>query len=272
MGAEAVPGAGPVAVRRASWTWLDPPAAVSVRLPLHLSTPPSSFSLSLSPPRSAASSAGSPGSSPHGSGQLSLCNGGGSNVQPGTLGGSLDPAVQIFAPVAALQEYDTKDSPKLFLVRPAGRGALCPPLPPTPPQSTPTHPPVPCVAAPAQLDTPGPNEAGEEGLRLQVERLLGGVDAVLYLLDYTKLKTQEEAAMFLRLKAVNPQLVRRLAQRLFFVVNKVDTMATSEGQGPEETRRYVAELVTRQLNLEGFHLAPEQVGNGGKDLRCNALL
>jgi hypothetical protein len=40
------------------------------------------------------------------------------------------------------------------------------------------------------LDTPGPNEAGEEGLRFQVERLLCGVDAAVYLLDYTKLKVE----------------------------------------------------------------------------------
>ncbi len=38
------------------------------------------------------------------------------------------------------------------------------------------------------LDTPGPNEAGEEGLRFQVERLLDSVDAVVYLLDYSKVR------------------------------------------------------------------------------------
>ena len=35
---------------------------------------------------------------------------------------------------------------------------------------------------------------------LQVERLLDGVDAVLYLLDYSKLKTAEEAALLGKLK------------------------------------------------------------------------
>ncbi len=55
----------------------------------------------------------------------------------------------------------------------------------------------------------------------QVERLLDGVDVALYILDYTKLKTQDEAGMFERLRQVNPELVRRLSQRLFFVVNKV---------------------------------------------------
>lgn len=43
---------------------------------------------------------------------------------------------------------------------------------------------------------------------------------------------------------------------------QVDTMSTSEGQGAEETREYVADLVSRQLNLEGFRLQPEQVWGG----------
>ena len=38
----------------------------------------------------------------------------------------------------------------------------------------------------------------------QVERLLGTVDAAIYLLDYTKLKTVEEATLFAKLK-VAPQ-------------------------------------------------------------------
>jgi hypothetical protein len=31
------------------------------------------------------------------------------------------------------------------------------------------------------------------------------------------------------------------------------------GQGEEELREYVAELTTRQMNSESFHLEPEQV-------------
>jgi hypothetical protein len=38
----------------------------------------------------------------------------------------------------------------------------------------------------------------------QVERLLDGVDAVIYLLDYTKLRTKDEADLFRRLKEINP--------------------------------------------------------------------
>ena len=58
---------------------------------------------------------------------------------------------------------------------------------------------------------------------------------------------------------INPQLVARLSQRLFFVVNKVDLMRTSEGLKPEEIKEYVANLVTSQLATEGFHLLPDQV-------------
>lgn len=39
---------------------------------------------------------------------------------------------------------------------------------------------------------------------MQVERLLDGVDAVIYLLDYTKLRTKDEADLFKRLKEINP--------------------------------------------------------------------
>lgn len=76
----------------------------------------------------------------------------------------------------------------------------------------------------------------------QVERLLCGVDAAVYLLDYTKLKTAEEAAMLGRLRSLNPELVRRLCTRLFFVVNKLDAADTAGGLGEDETREYVAQV------------------------------
>lgn len=61
--------------------------------------------------------------------------------------------------------------------------------------------------------------------RFQVERLLESVDAVIYLLDYTKLKTQEEANLLKKLRDINPQLFQRLSQRLFFCVNKADAVS-----------------------------------------------
>lgn len=95
----------------------------------------------------------------------------------------------------------------------------------------------------------------------QVERLLDSVDAVIYLLDYTKLKTADEAEVLQRLKEINPQLISRLSQRLFFVVNKADMIETSEGMDAEATREYVADLVTSQMRDESFQLSPDQVGS-----------
>lgn len=94
---------------------------------------------------------------------------------------------------------------------------------------------------------------------MQVERLLDSVDAVIYLLDYTKLKTADEAEVLQRLKEINPQLMARLSQRLFFVVNKADMIETSEGLDAEATKQYVAELITQQMKDESFQLKPEQV-------------
>lgn len=94
---------------------------------------------------------------------------------------------------------------------------------------------------------------------MQVERLLDSVDAVIYLLDYTKLKTSDEAEVLQRLKEINPQLIARLSQRLFFVVNKADMIETSEGMDADDTKQYVADLVTGQMQDERFQLKPDQV-------------
>ena len=96
-------------------------------------------------------------------------------------------------------------------------------------------------------------------LLAQVERLLDSVDAVIYLLDYTKLKTADEAEILQRLKEINPQLMARLSQRLFFVVNKADMIETSEGLDAEATKQYVADLITHQMQDESFQLKPDQV-------------
>jgi len=40
---------------------------------------------------------------------------------------------------------------------------------------------------------------------------------------------------------------------------QVDASLVSEGQDADATREYVAELVTQQMQCEGFQLMPEQV-------------
>lgn len=56
-------------------------------------------------------------------------------------------------------------------------------------------------------------------------------------------------------------LLRRLSLRLRFVVNKIDSIGVTDGMDEDETRVYVADLVTEQLSGDGFRLLPEQVQN-----------
>ncbi len=44
-------------------------------------------------------------------------------------------------------------------------------------------------------------------------------------------------------------------------VNKADQIEATEGLSSEETKQYVADLVTRQLEGDGFRLEPDQVGS-----------
>jgi small GTP-binding protein len=93
------------------------------------------------------------------------------------------------------------------------------------------------------LDTPGPNEAGAEQLRLKVDRLLEEVDVIIYLLDYTKLRTQEEKELIDKLKVLRSDILN--SDRLFFVVNKIDLKGLN-GLTPEQTVDYVYKLLQEQ--------------------------
>ncbi len=104
------------------------------------------------------------------------------------------------------------------------------------------------------LDTPGPDEAGGL-LRGTVERLLRDADVVVYLFDFTKLKTDEEEAMLSQLASLRGDLIHSLGDRLHFAVNKVDTWDRNS-LSVEETPTYVAELASRYL---GVDVSPEQV-------------
>ncbi|WP_158625800.1 TIR domain-containing protein [Corallococcus carmarthensis] len=106
------------------------------------------------------------------------------------------------------------------------------------------------------LDTPGPNEAGTSALRGKVEQVLDTADIIVYVLDYTKLKTAEEQTLLELLKDMRPGLLQRCSERLFFVVNKVD-QKNRNGLTPEETAEYVSQLVGKVL--PGVALTPERV-------------
>ncbi len=98
------------------------------------------------------------------------------------------------------------------------------------------------------LDTPGPNEAGTQLLKGTVERVLSEADVIIYVLDYSKLKTAEEQQLLELLRDMRPELLQRFSERLFFVVNKID-MQNRNGLPQKETAAYVAALLKNQLNL-----------------------
>jgi tRNA U34 5-carboxymethylaminomethyl modifying GTPase MnmE/TrmE len=100
------------------------------------------------------------------------------------------------------------------------------------------------------LDTPGPNEAGTEQLRAKVMRLLDDADVIVYLLDYSKLNTSDEAGLFEKLGELRPELLARYSERMFFAVNKID-LQNSRGRTPEETAEYVVAVLRR-----GFPILP----------------
>ncbi|WP_164009902.1 TIR domain-containing protein [Pyxidicoccus trucidator] len=108
------------------------------------------------------------------------------------------------------------------------------------------------------LDTPGPNEAGTDAMRTMVERVLGDVDVIVYVLDYTKLKSTDEQQLFKLLSDMRPDLRKRCSERLFFVINKVD-LQNRHGLTPEETQDYVAKLLRQQwpeLGVEASRILP----------------
>lgn len=106
------------------------------------------------------------------------------------------------------------------------------------------------------LDTPGPNEAETSALKARIELLLDEVDVIVYVLDYTKLKTHEERQLLQTLAEMRPELLRSCAGRLFFVVNKIDAQ-NRNGLTRPETAAYVSELLRRQL--PGISISSERI-------------
>ncbi len=103
------------------------------------------------------------------------------------------------------------------------------------------------------LDTPGTNEAGLTPLRAQVERIAMESDVLIYLLDFTKLNTQDEEAILKNLKSWKVRLFSNHIGRVFFVVNKVDQVNRHDKEkqmAGEAIQIYVQKLLKKHLDLE----------------------
>ena len=100
------------------------------------------------------------------------------------------------------------------------------------------------------LDTPGPNEAGQDHLRNMLTEQLKKTSAVLAVFDYTQLKSDADEEVRAEIK--------RIAQlhkgRLFALVNKFD-QKDRNGDGKEAVRALVADKLMDGL-LDKKHVFP----------------
>ncbi|MBB3269695.1 replication fork clamp-binding protein CrfC [Pseudomonas sp. OG7] len=96
----------------------------------------------------------------------------------------------------------------------------------------------------ALLDTPGPNEAGQQHLRKMLKEQLKKASAVLAVMDFTQLKSDADEQVRKELD----EIADIAEGRLFALVNKFD-QRDRNGDTAEQTRTFVAEsLMNRRLN------------------------
>ncbi len=100
------------------------------------------------------------------------------------------------------------------------------------------------------LDTPGPNEAGQEHLQVMLTEQLSKASAVLAVLDYTQLKSIADEDVRHQLEAT-----AKVAQgSVYALVNKFD-QKDRHGDSREQTRKYIAHDLMRGILEEG-HVFP----------------
>eukprot|EP00803_Ostreobium_quekettii_P005240 evm.model.scf_2315.3 EVM.evm.TU.scf_2315.3 scf_2315:7686-14973(+) len=105
------------------------------------------------------------------------------------------------------------------------------------------------------IDMPSLQETKTKFPILKVEKCLQDVDAVVYVLNYTKLKSPEEAHLLQAIRKINPSLMKRAWQRMFFAVNKIDAVTMGEGLSETQTRHHVKTLLWEA----GVRVQPEQI-------------
>jgi small GTP-binding protein len=99
------------------------------------------------------------------------------------------------------------------------------------------------------IDTPGPNEAGAISLRTEVEKVLRMADVIVYLLDYTKLNSNDEHLLFGTISQLRDDLVSEIKDRLFFVVNKYDSK-NENSLSIEQTSEFVSNSLQNSIGLK----------------------
>lgn len=101
------------------------------------------------------------------------------------------------------------------------------------------------------LDTPGFGEAITEitvgkTINQSNAELLDKISAIIYLLDYTKLKTNDEEMVLEKLTEMRSDILEKLSDRLFFVINKIDE-EDRNSLPPNEVVDYVFNLIKQKV-------------------------
>lgn len=131
------------------------------------------------------------------------------------------------------------------------------------------------------LDTPGVNEAGVQQLESKVNRLVENSDVIIYLLDISKLKSEDEEKMFKKLQDARAELFKQVRTKLFFVINKVDLIENRNFKeakgfvGIDDVKKYVITYLQNNLSInleedEVFFCSAEKAVLGRVMLSGNA--
>lgn len=108
----------------------------------------------------------------------------------------------------------------------------------------------------ALLDTPGPNEAGQQHLRKMLNEQLKKASAVLAVLDFTQLKSDADE----QVRKALEEIADLSEGRMFALVNKFDQKDRNSNSA-EQTRTLVAEsLMNRRLNSGDVYPVSSRLG------------
>jgi len=104
------------------------------------------------------------------------------------------------------------------------------------------------------LDTPGFGEAEIDIIRRRGKKLkktnqeiVDEIGAIIYLLDYAKLGMEAEDEVLGKLSQLRPDLLSKIQDRFFFIINKIDIEENADGLSVEETIDFVLNTIKSKI-------------------------
>jgi GTPase SAR1 family protein len=101
------------------------------------------------------------------------------------------------------------------------------------------------------LDTPGFGEAITEitvgkSIDQSNTELIDKISAIIYILDYTKLKTEDEDSVLEKLTKMRSDIFEKIQDRMFFIINKIDE-ENRHSLSPDKAIDYVFNLISAKM-------------------------